>query len=161
MVRGPDRAVERAEVLAQMEPGTPETASTLSEHFPVHQDTVYNRLQELSQVDKIETKKPGPRSRVWWLPAPNTTADPGLINDEMFQSGKDPGILRTLARARTRGEPLTSTEIADAIDDTQDIVYNRLRILEDRGWVYSLKSGSTSKVWWIDEEYLADEAAEG
>ena len=159
MVRGPDRTVERADVLAEMQSGTPETASTLAENFPVHPDTIYNRLKELNAIGEVETKKAGARARVWWVPAPDHTVDAGKIEDSMFRSSKDPDILRTLARARTRGEPLTSGEIADEIDDSQDIVYNRLRKLDERGWVESLKAGATSKVWWLNTDHLENELA--
>jgi DNA-binding IclR family transcriptional regulator len=159
MPRGPDRAVERAEVLAEMQAGEPETASTLAEQFPVHPDTIYNRLQELQKLGEIKSKKPGARSRVWWKPA-DITVDPSLIRDDMFRSSKDPDILRALARARNAGEPRTTKEIAEEIGDSQDIVYNRLRVLVDDDWVDSLKSGATSKVWWLNEDRLEDNASE-
>lgn len=91
---------------------------------------------------------------MWWVPAPNLTADSELIQDDAFRSAKDPRILSALARAKNRGEPLTSGEIAEEIDDSQDIIYNRLRKLEDRGWVSSLKAGATSKVWMINKAKL-------
>lgn len=152
MVRGPDRSVERGDVLSKMEVGVPETAPTLAENFDVTPDTVSNRLQELNKLDEIKTKKLGKRSRVWWIPAPDRTVDADRITESMFRSAKDPHILRALARAMNRGEPLTSKEIAEEIDDSQDVVYNRLRKLNERGWVESLKTGATSMVWWLNKD---------
>lgn len=159
MVRGPSRAVTRSEVFEEIEPGTPETASTLAENFDVHQDTVYSRLTELHELDKVKTKQPGARARVWWIPSPDTTVDAGVVRDSMFQSSKDPDIIRELAKAMNRGEPITSGEIVDETGETQDITYNRLRKLDNRGWVESLKAGSTSKVWWLNTERFKNEIA--
>ncbi|SDG41956.1 helix-turn-helix transcriptional regulator [Halorientalis regularis] len=150
MTRGPDRKVTRSDVLAEVEPGKPETASTLADRLPCHRDTVFNRLKELHELDEVATKEAGGRSRVWWIPDPNTEISDSDIDPSDFQSTKDPKILRSLARAANRDEPLTSGNIADEVGETQDIVYNRLRKLEERGWVGSLKAGATSKVWWIE-----------
>lgn len=152
MVRGPDRKVTRADVFAEMQGGKPETATSLAKRLPCHADTVYNRLKELHELDKIATKKAGARSRVWWEPAPDQSISTDVIEDDAFRSAKDPKILRALIRAKNRGEPLTSGNIAEEIDDSQDVVYNRLVKLEERGWIDSFKSGATSKVWWIKPE---------
>lgn len=162
MVRGPARAVTRSQVFDEINPGTPETASILAENFDVHQDTVYSRLTELHELDKVKTKQPGPRARIWWIPSPDTTVHADAIEDSMFQSAKGPHILRELTKAMNRGEPLTSGEIAAEIEgESRDIVYNRLRKLDNRGRVESLKAGSTSKVCWLNTEtYNSEIAAE-
>jgi len=162
MTRGPERDVKRKDVYEQFTPGIPETAATLAENFDCHPDTVMNRAKELSEMNKIHTKKPGSRARVYWIPAPDQTVDRNLITDEMFRSGKDPGILRVMADYMNDGsEPVTSGKIADHVDDSQDIIYNRLRKLDDRGWVESLKAGATSKVWWLNKDKLETEADTG
>lgn len=159
MARGPDRKVTRDDVLAEMGPGKPETSSTLADRLPCHPDTVYNRLKELYELEEVATKKAGARARVFWIPAPDQTANPDVIQEEEFKSTKDPKILRTLARAFDESEPMTSGEIAEEIDDSQDIVYNRLRKLDERDWVESLKAGATSKVWWLNNEKLETKGA--
>lgn len=153
----------RAEVHEQITPGIPETGSTIAKSLDVdvHQDTVVNRLKELQQLGKIETKKVGPRSRAWWIPSPDTTVTPDMISDSMFRSGKDPGILRVLIRTLNDDtEPITSGEIAEQVEDSRDIIYNRLVTLEERGWVESLKTGSTSMVWRVNPKKVEVEAGD-
>jgi hypothetical protein len=38
--------------------------------------TAHNKLGELVEQGRLETRKVGARSRVWWVPMPQTTADP-------------------------------------------------------------------------------------
>ena len=152
MTRGPDRTVERKDVLELFEPGRPETSSTLAEDLPCHPDTVYNRLKELHELEEIETKKVGGRARVWWVYDPTRSVDHTLIDDDDYRSAKDPKILRELAKESESCEPMTSMEISDRIDETKDSCYNRLRVMDERGLIESLKAGATSKVWWIDEQ---------
>lgn len=149
---GPERKVKRSEVLDLFELGQPETASTLAEDLPCHQDTVFNRLKELYELEKVKTKKPGGRARVWWIPDPERSVDAEMINDSDYTSAKDPKILRELAKASESCEPITSVEISEQIDETKDSCYNRLRVMDKRGLIESLKAGSTSKVWWIEEQ---------
>lgn len=149
---GPERKVKRSEVMDLFEPGRPETASTLAEELPCHQDTVFNRLKELYELDKIETKKVGGRARVWWISDSDRSVDPTLIDDEDYQSAKDPKILHELANVSESCEPMTSMEISERTDETKDSCYNRLRVMDERGLIESLKAGATSKVWWIEEQ---------
>ncbi|TSD08560.1 hypothetical protein DP107_19295 [Haloglomus irregulare] len=96
---------------------------------------------------------------MYWIPAPDVTVNSSLIRDEMFRSGKDPGILRVMADYLNNDtEPVTSGEIAERVDDSQDIIYNRLSKLDERGWVESFKTGSTSKVWWLNKDKLEAES---
>jgi len=57
----------------------------------------------------------------------------------------------TLAEAKRTGEPLVSGEIAEETGETQDMVYDRLQKLEELGWVDSLDTGATGRVWWLAE----------
>lgn len=158
MVRGPERTIKRTDVKDEFTPGLPETASTLARAFDCHPDTVMNRAKELAELGEVRTKKLGARARVYWIPAPDKTVDASLIEDSMFRSAKDPGILRVMAEyLNDDTEPVTSGEIAEAVDDSQDIIYNRLSKLDERGWVDSMKAGSTSKVWWLNKEKLEAE----
>lgn len=150
--------MKRKDVYDQFTPGVPETASSLARDFDCTPDTVMNRAKELAELGEVRTKKPGERARVFWIPAPDKTVDSGLIEDSMFRSGKDPGILRVMADyLNDDTEPVTSSEIAERVDDSQDIIYNRLRKLDERGWINSLKAGSTSKVWWLNKHKLEAE----
>lgn len=157
MTRGPDRKVTRAQVYDKMQPGLPHTPSQLSEHFDCHPDTVYDRLTELYELDKIETKQVGGRSRVWWIPQPDDSIDLDSITHDMIEYGGDNGerdynIFRVLAEAKRKNEPVTSKYVSREIDETQGITYNRLRSLTERGYVKSLKCGSTSMVWWLADK---------
>lgn len=157
MTPGPDRKVTRAQVYDKMQPGLPHTPSQLSEHFDCHQDTVYDRLTELYELEKIETKQTGGRSRVWWIPQPDDSIDPDRITHDMISYGgriadRDYQILRVLAASKRENEPVTSKYVSKQIDETQDITYNRLRSLTERGYVKSLKCGSTSMVWWLADK---------
>lgn len=155
MTRGPSQEVTLQDVWDTMDFGKPETASTLGEKFSCHPDTVFNRLEELEKNRYIKTKKISAKSRVWWKP----THNPGIVPDDIdidSRSKKDPKIIRVLAEAKRVGEPMTSGDIEKEIDETQDMIYNRLRKLEERAWVNSLNAGATGRVWW-----LADVEIEG
>lgn len=162
MVRGPERTLKRSDVLPLFEPGTPETASTLAEReeISVHQDTVYNRLKELYELDKIDSKKVGGRARVWWIHDPGRSLDPDAIDDSNYQSNKDPDILRALADVAETCEPVTSMEVSEMVGESKDSCYNRLRAMDERGLIKSLKAGATSKVWWIDEQPTPENKSE-
>lgn len=150
MTKGPDREVTLQDVWDIMEFGKPETTSTLAEELPCSKDTVYNRLEELEDKGYIGNKKVSARSKVFWKP----THNPEIVPDEIqpdTQSKKDPQIISILAEAKRTGKPMVSGEIAEEMDDTQDNVYNRLNKLEELGWVNSLKTGATGKVWWLAE----------
>ncbi|RBI64257.1 hypothetical protein DMJ13_07185 [halophilic archaeon] len=45
-------------------------------------------------------------------------------------------------------EPLTTTEVAEALDCTRRTVYKRLDKLVDRGDLHTKKVGSSARVWW-------------
>ncbi|MFB6196407.1 MAG: bacterio-opsin activator domain-containing protein [Haloplanus sp.] len=45
-------------------------------------------------------------------------------------------------------EPLTTPEVADALDANRRTVYKRLRKLADRGELETKETGSNSRVWW-------------
>ena len=49
---------------------------------------------------------------------------------------------------RDRYEPLTTPEVADALDANRRTVYKRLRNLADRGELETKTTGSNSRVWW-------------
>ena len=154
-MRGPDREIKRKDILKLFEPGKPETSSSLAdrEEVTVHQDTVYDRLSELYELDKIKSKKVGGRARVWWVPTAERDVDPTLIDDDDWRSDKDPKILRELAKAAPSNEPLTAMEISECVDETKDSCYNRLRALDEKyDVIESVKAGATSKVWWIEEQ---------
>ena len=150
MTKGPDREVTLQDVWDSMKFGMPETTSTLAEELPCSKDTVYSRLEELENKGYIRSKKVSSRSKVYWKPTHNPEILPDKIQPDT-QSGKDPEIIRTLAEAKRTGEPMVSDEIAKETDDSQDNVYARLSKLEELGWVNSLKTGATGKVWWLSE----------
>jgi predicted ArsR family transcriptional regulator len=47
---------------------------------------------------------------------------------------------------------ITSGQLADALDMSQQAAYSRLETFEDRGWVRSKKVGSAAKVYWLTQE---------
>jgi DNA-binding Lrp family transcriptional regulator len=69
-------------------------------------------------------------------PAPKVTAEDVL---EVFGDREDPY------------EPLTATEIADALDCSRATAGKRLRELEESGRTTSKKVGGRAVVWWADE----------
>ncbi len=150
MAKGPDREVTLQDVWDLMELGKPETTSTLTEELPCSKDTVYSRLEELEDKDYIESKDVSAQSKVYWKPTHNT----GIVPDEIqpdTQSEKDPAIIGRLAEAKRTGEPMTSGDIAEYTGENKDTIYQRLRKLEELGWVNSFKTGATGKVWWLAE----------
>lgn len=53
------------------------------------------------------------------------------------------------AVARSPDPVVTTTEIAEELDLTQQAVYNAFQNLESKGLIQSKKVGSRSKVWWL------------
>ena len=150
MAKGPDREVTLQDVWDLMELGKPETSSILTKELPCSKDTVYSRLEELEDKSYIESKDVSARSKVYWKPTHNTEIVPDEIQPDT-QSEKDPVITRRLAEAKRTGEPMTSGNIAEDTDENKDTIYQRLKKLEELGWVNSLKTGATGKVWWLAE----------
>lgn len=157
MTRGPQRAVKRADVLERITPGTIYTAGSLATKYDASKDTVYHRLRELGTIGEIETKQTGGRARIWWKPSP-AELDTGFIDEKEFRSEKDPKILAQLVEYGKRGEPITSGELANILNEPQDSMYARLRTLEDRNLVKSAKVGGNSVIWWLfNADITADE----
>lgn len=67
-------------------------------------------------------------------PSPSITLEDVL---EEFRSRDDPN------------EPLTASEIADALGCSRTTALNKLRELANRGDVTSKKVGGRSRVWWL------------
>ena len=148
MTRGPERAVKRKDVLDAMTPGVVYTAGGLAEKFNASKDTIYHRLRELGELEEISTKQTGGRARIWWVPT-HQQIDDSFIEEMSFRSAKDPKILRELTEFAERGEPTTSGELADRLNEPQDSVYARLTRLNNRGLVESKKVGANSVIWWL------------
>lgn len=151
MVRGPSRDVTRDDVLSVMqsegENRRPWTASDLAEHLPCSSDTVYNRLRELETLGHIQTKKVGARARIWWIPDTETT--PELPDTSDWQSDIDPVLVNAMQSRTDSAESWTTAELEHETGHGQDTIYNRLRVLEERGHVKSAKAGSRARVWWL------------
>lgn len=148
MTRGPQRAVKRADVLGKMETGTVYTAGSLASKFDASKDTIYHRLRELGSLGDIETKQTGGRARIWWTPH-TQQVDKSFIEEMEFRSDKDPKILSRLAKFAERGEPTTSGELADLLNEPQDSIYARLNRLQEENLVKSARVGGNSVVWWL------------
>ena len=56
--------------------------------------------------------------------------------------------LAVFDRTATPGEPLTTPEVATALDSSRRTVYKRLETLVDRGDLRTKKVGSRARVWW-------------
>ncbi|MFB6305038.1 MAG: bacterio-opsin activator domain-containing protein [Haloferacaceae archaeon] len=56
--------------------------------------------------------------------------------------------LAVFEREERRYEPLTTPEVAEALDAERRTVYERLRKLADRGDLETKATGSNSRVWW-------------
>lgn len=71
------------------------------------------------------------------MPGPEpTTSDKEIL--KLIASAPDPVV--------------TSTELADALDMTQQGAYNRLKSLENQEYVRSRKVGASARVWWITDQ---------
>ena len=69
--------------------------------------------------------------------------------------------LAVFDRREDRCEPLTTLDVADALDANRRTVYKRLRTLADRGAVRTKSVGSNARVWWrppADERSASSEA---
>lgn len=150
MVRGPDRDVTRQDVMdamvAQGQPREPFTSSDLASHLPVSKDTVYNRLRELKELDRVDTKKVGARARVWW--SIENGAEPPAISLDGF-SNRDSQVMRVAIDAARTGTPITSSYVESQTGIDSNIAYKRLDELGERGWLDSKKVGANARVWWL------------
>jgi len=64
----------------------------------------------------------------------------------------DAEVLRAIS-----GSPdpvITASELADKLGYSRDGIRNRLKELEDNGWVRSREVGARAQVWWITTEGL-------
>ena len=69
--------------------------------------------------------------------------------------------LAVFGRREDRCEPLTTLDVADALDANRRTVYKRLRTLADRGALRTKSVGSNARVWWrppADERSASSEA---
>ncbi|MFB6256649.1 MAG: bacterio-opsin activator domain-containing protein [Haloplanus sp.] len=69
--------------------------------------------------------------------------------------------LAVFDRREERYEPLTTLDVADALDANRRTVYKRLRTLADRGAIRTKSVGSNARVWWrppADERSAESEA---
>ncbi len=57
-------------------------------------------------------------------------------------------ILAVFDRGEHQYEPLTTPEVADALDAGRRTVYDRLRKLVERGTLETKETGANSRVWW-------------
>jgi predicted DNA-binding protein YlxM (UPF0122 family) len=57
------------------------------------------------------------------------------------------------------GEPLTTREVADALDVTRRAAYDRLETLADRGEIETKKVGAKGRVWWRSDGIAPSAAA--
>ena len=69
--------------------------------------------------------------------------------------------LRYLDAVANNPDPVvTTTEIAEKLEVTQQAVYNSFKELEQKGMLRSKKVGARSKVWWLSiqgRQALADD----
>ncbi|WP_049937625.1 bacterio-opsin activator domain-containing protein [Haloplanus natans] len=68
--------------------------------------------------------------------------------------------LAVFDRREDRCEPLTTLDVADALDANRRTVYKRLRTLADRGAVRTKSVGSNARVWWRPPAYERSTSSE-
>lgn len=51
---------------------------------------------------------------------------------------------------------VTSVELADRVDMTQQGMHKRLKQFQERDWVASKKVGANARVWWLTDEGRAE-----
>lgn len=132
------------------DPRRPWTANALAEELPCSADTVYNRLRELETLGHIKTKKVGSRARIWWLP--DTENKTFIPDTDEFGSSVDTNVINAMATRSDPAEGWTTGELAEKTPHSQDSIYNRLRVLQEKGYVESEKVGSRARVWWLPTE---------
>ncbi|QGX95858.1 PAS domain S-box protein [Haloplanus rallus] len=84
-------------------------------------------------------------------------------HDGMASSSSGDIYERTLAvfeRDEYRHEPLTTPEVAEALDANRRAVYERLQRLVDRGELATKETGSHSRIWWRPPEASDVDGAE-
>lgn len=55
------------------------------------------------------------------------------------------------------GTPLTTTEVADALDHSRRTVYNKLQRLVEQDYIETKKVGAKARVWWLPPEWIDEE----
>jgi hypothetical protein len=61
-------------------------------------------------------------------------------------------ILRVFEQREDRAQPVTASDVMDAVDCSRRTAHNKLSELVDRGILETRKVGSRSRVWWVPIE---------
>lgn len=69
--------------------------------------------------------------------------------DEPAKSDTEENVLTVFEREYFRGFPLTTNEVADALDCARRTAYNKLDALVERDLLKTKKVGARARVWWL------------
>lgn len=84
----------------------------------------------------------------------------GRQRNDHGQYVEEVSLERVLAEIKETNEPVTATEIGDALGISNRAVLNKLNVLHERGNVGRKEVGASAVVWWIDGQ-TAPEATDG
>lgn len=119
-------APTREDVLAEVDalgpPGTPVTTPEVAETFSCTKRTIYNRLNALADDGRLQTKKVGANSRVWWRPVDVPQQD-GAIRTERDRVSAYPVFDSVLVGVIVWGDGFTISDANDAFLEMAGLDY--------------------------------------
>ena len=98
----------------------PLTASDVMDAVDCSRRTAHNKLGELVDQGRLETRKVGARSRVWWVPMPRSTRAP--TTDPESTARRDPAVDVEIADAELPGSGELLRERREALRAAYDYV---------------------------------------
>jgi len=96
----------------------PLTASDVMDAVDCSRRTAHNKLGELVEQGRLETRKVGARSRVWWVPMPRSTVEP----EPEPTAQRDPAVDVEIADAELPGSGELLQERREALRAAYDYV---------------------------------------
>lgn len=151
MSKGPSRSVVRQDVIDAIEQTggvrEPLSASEIAEQLPCSKNTVYNRLRELAELERVGTMKVGARARVWWS-RDGTNPPVPSVDGATFESNERDAMRIALNNARSRS-PISSALVAEETKLSTKQAYAALDNLASEGWLASKKPGANARIWWV------------
>lgn len=75
----------------------PLTNQEVADRIDCSKATAHNRLHELKEGGKVETKQPGARARVWWVDLNRPAREIDAVEDRLDELGRD-ALIRVASR---------------------------------------------------------------
>ncbi|WP_253737537.1 hypothetical protein [Halohasta salina] len=139
----------------------PLTASDVMDAVDCSRRTAHNKLGELVDQGRLETRKVGARSRVWWVPMPRSTGAPTPETERAPTAQRDPVVDVEIADAELPGSGELLRERREALRAAYDYVTENPEATKTEFFTEVFPDHSagfkTADEWWeMIEPALAD-----